>query len=218
MRSLATLGVLRDQIVFLGFPDRGLCPIRRLYQTDRAPYYRSPFTTADRPPPAEALVRDTEYDVADLEHELRRVIVHFRPTLVLVPHWADTHPDHCITYFFVRDALGNLQRELPQFHADVVAYLIHFAGWPDGSSSALTPPHDFPVPARWVAFPLSPREAQLKRDAVAQYRTQMDAMAGYLLSFARANELFVIDPEWLATDAEQRCCETPEAGPDGRRP
>jgi LmbE family N-acetylglucosaminyl deacetylase len=176
VRSLATIGVRRDQIVFLGFPDRGLCPIRRLYQVDRAPYYRSPFTAADRPPQAEALIRDTEYDVADLEHELRRLIVHFRPTLILVPHWADTHPDHCTTFFFVRDALRNLEGELPAFRADLVAYLIHFGGWPEGSSSALAPPHDFPAPTRWVAFPLTPREAAVKRDAVTQYRTQMDVM------------------------------------------
>src|SRR5262245_55293260 len=187
VRSLAILGVGRDQIVFLGFPDRGLCPIRRQYQVDRAPYYRSPFTAADRPPPAEALIRDTEYDVADLEHELRRVILHFRPTLVLVPHWADTHPDHCTTYFFVRDALRSVGEELPGFEADLVAYLIHFDGWPDGTASALVPPHDFPGPARWVAFPLTPREEALKRDAVTRYRTQMDAMANYLLSFARSN-------------------------------
>ncbi len=215
VRGLATLGVGRDQMVFLGFPDRGLCPIRRLYQIDRAPYYRSPFTAADRPPPAEALIRDTEYDVADLEHELRRLILHFRPTLVLVPHWADTHPDHCTTFFFVRDALRNVEGELPGFHADLVAYLIHFGGWPEGATSALAPPHDFPASAKWVKFPLTPREATLKRDAVAQYRTQMDVMAGYLLGFARSNELFVLDPERLPTDAERRCCEPPTS-PEGR--
>jgi LmbE family N-acetylglucosaminyl deacetylase len=216
VRSLAALGVRRDQIVFLGFPDGGLCPIRRLYRVDRAPYYRSPFTAADRPPRAEAFIRDTEYDVADLEHELRRLIARFRPTLIVVPHWADTHPDHCTTFFFVRDALGNLEEELPGFRPDLVAYLIHFDGWPDANASALAPPHDFPGPARWVKFPLTPGEAALKRDAVARYRTQMDAMAGYLLSFARANELFVLDPVRLPADAERRCCE-PAPVPEGGR-
>jgi LmbE family N-acetylglucosaminyl deacetylase len=214
VRSLATLGVGRDQIVFLGFPDRGLCPIRRLYQADRAPYYRSPFTEADRPPSAEAFVRGTEYDVADLEHELRTLIVHFRPTLVLVPHWADTHPDHCTTYFFVRDALQNVEREMPGFHADLVTYLIHFGGWPDGTTQALLPPRDFPAPTRWVRFPLSASEAALKREAVAAYRTQMDAMAGYLMSFARSNELFVLDAERVPPDAERRCC-APSTSLDG---
>jgi LmbE family N-acetylglucosaminyl deacetylase len=209
VRSLAMLGVGRDQLVFLGFPDRGLCPIRRLYRADRAPYYRSPFTEADRPPSAETLVRGTEYDVADLEHELRSLIVHFRPTLVLVPHWADTHPDHCTTYFFVRDALGNVEREMPGFHADLVTYLIHFGGWPDGTTQALLPPREFPAPTIWVRFPLSSSEAALKRAAVAAYRTQMDAMAGYLMSFARSNELFVLDVDWAPPDAERRCCAPP---------
>jgi LmbE family N-acetylglucosaminyl deacetylase len=206
VRSLGTLGVPRDDIVFLGFPDQGLCPIRRLHRADRPPYYRSPFTAADRPPPADALVRNAEYDVADLERELRRVIVHFRPTLVLVPHWADTHPDHCTTYFLVRDALQDVEADLPGLRPDVVGYLIHFDGWPDGTTSALAPPRGFPVPANWVAFPLSPREAAIKRDAIGQYRTQMEVMAGYLLGFVRRNELFALDADRLAPGAEEGCC------------
>ena len=54
IRSLGVLGVTRNDIDFLGFPDRGLCPMLEQYRFDRPPYYRSPFTAADRPPVAEA--------------------------------------------------------------------------------------------------------------------------------------------------------------------
>ena len=54
----------------------------------------------------------------------------------------------------------------------------------------------------------------LKREAVAAYRTQMDAMAGYLMSFARSNELFVLDAERVPPDAERRCC-APSTSLDG---
>jgi len=65
-----------------------------------------------------------------------------------------------------------------------------------------------------VRFPLSSSEAALKRAAVAAYRTQMDAMAGYLMSFARCNELFVLDADWAPPDAERQCC-APSTSLDG---
>ena len=111
-----------------------------------APYYPSPFTAADRPPSAEALLPGTEYDVADLEHELRRVIVRFRPTLILVPHWADTHPDHCTTYFFVADALRTLEAGLPGFRTELAAYPEHLT--PGAELRCCEPPAENPVASR----------------------------------------------------------------------
>jgi N-acetyl-1-D-myo-inositol-2-amino-2-deoxy-alpha-D-glucopyranoside deacetylase len=206
IRGLGVLGVARNDIVFLGFPDRGLCPILEQYRFDRPPYYRSPFTAADRPPPADALVPDTEYDAPDLERELRRVIVNFRPTLIVVPDGADEHPDHCAAYFLLRDALDSIVREGLGAYPTLITYVIHFDGWPAGQSPTLQPPPGFPARARWIPFPLSTEEIARKRKAVTQYRTQMDVMGGFLLEFVRPNELFALETGRADEGMRRRCC------------
>jgi LmbE family N-acetylglucosaminyl deacetylase len=205
IRGLGLLGVGRNDIDFLGFPDRGLCPILEQYRLDRPPYYRSPFTATDRPPPGDVLLPGTEYDAPDLDRELRRIIVNFRPTLVVVPDGADEHPDHCAAHFLVRDALGTIAPGLG-IHPALITYVIHFDGWPAGQGPALQPPRGFPARPGWVPFPLSTEETARKRKAVKQYKTQMDAMGGFLLEFVRPNELFALDLERADDDARRRCC------------
>jgi LmbE family N-acetylglucosaminyl deacetylase len=203
VEALGSLGVPRDHLLFLGFPDRGLCPILRDHPRDRAPYYRSPYTRADRPPPTEILVRNTEYDAPDLEREVERVLARVRPTLVVVPHWADRHPDHCATWFVVHDALEDV--EVPRARPAVAAYLIHADGWPAADARTLRPPPGFPARGQWVRFPLSDAEAAAKRGAITRYRTQMHEMASFLLGFARHDELFVLDAQPVA-GARRQCC------------
>ena len=186
VQALGSLGVPASHLVFLGFPDRGLCPILRDHPVDRAPYYRSPYTRADRPPPTEMLVR-------------------VRPTLVVVPHWADAHPDHCATWFVVHDALDAVDVEIPRARPALVTYVIHADGWPADDAPALRPPPGFPARGRWVRFPLSDAEVAAKRDAITRYRTQMHEMAPFLLAFARRNELFVLDAQPVP-GARRRCC------------
>ena len=53
MRVLETQGMKKKDIIFLGFPDGGLCSILMKYQSDAGPDYKSPFTLEDRPPPAD---------------------------------------------------------------------------------------------------------------------------------------------------------------------
>jgi LmbE family N-acetylglucosaminyl deacetylase len=205
-RGLGILGVDRQDIEFLGFPDRGLCPILERYRFDRPPYYRSPFTAADRPPSADAIVPGTEYDAPDLDRELRRVIVRFRPTLVVVPDRADEHPDHCASYFLVRDALDSIALRDPSLHPTLVTYVVHFDGWPAGQGPALDPPPGFPARATWIPFRLSSEETARKGKALREYKTQMDAMGGFLLEFVRRNELFALDAGRTDDDARRRCC------------
>jgi LmbE family N-acetylglucosaminyl deacetylase len=206
IRGLGVLGVVRRDVDFLGFPDRGLCPILEQYRFDRPPYYRSPFTAADRPPATDALVPSIEYDAPDLERELRRVIVNFRATLIVIPDGADEHPDHCAAYFLVRAALHSAELQKLNVQPTLLTYVIHFDGWPAGQGSTFTTPRGFPVRAGWIRFPLSAEETARKREAVEQYKTQMDVMGGFLLEFVRPNELFVVDAERADDGLERRCC------------
>jgi LmbE family N-acetylglucosaminyl deacetylase len=193
---LATLGVKEQDRIFLGFPDGGLCALLRQYRSDGGPAYRSPFTLQDRPPPTEVIVPDTEYKGEDLKRELERVLRDFRPTIVVTPHPRDQHPDHCATFFFVRDVLSNLAASTPPLRPLFLTFLVHFGQWPmsgeAGTGARLHPPPSFPTAeTQWIVFPLSPAEMATKRRALLQYRSQMLVMGRYLLSFARANELFL---------------------------
>jgi hypothetical protein len=95
----------------------------------------------------------------------------------------------------------------------MLTFLIHFGGWwpkneKVGVETPLHPPQDFPEPASlWLPFSLSSTEVQTKRQALSQYHSQMLVMDQFLLSFARANELFI--PDHLHTQAELQqmlCC------------
>lgn len=204
---LATLGVRGKDITFLGFPDAGLYAILSHYQDDNGSPYRSPFTLADRPPGADRLLLNTAYTGEDLKRELRHILADFVPTLVVLPHPQDQHPDHCATYFFVTDAIKELEwggSQIPR----VFTFLIHWGQWPldVGSGGQLTPPRGFPE-SRWVPLPLTAAEVETKRQALLQYQTQLLVMGNYLLSFARAEELFFLTPRTNASlAAKQWCC------------
>ncbi len=203
--GLVTLGLSARQLLFLGFPDRGLCPILRRHRLDRPPYYRSPFTAADRPPATEALVPDVEYDADDLERELADVVRDFRPTLIILPHPADEHPDHCATYVLVRDALHRVGASARR--PALAAYLVHFDGWPNPAGHDVRPPAALARGVTWASFPLSAEEMHRKRAALDRYTTQMAMMAPYLLRFVRRNELFALDVDGgTLADAASRCC------------
>jgi LmbE family N-acetylglucosaminyl deacetylase len=211
-RALAVLGVPAKDIIFLGFPDDGLCPLCVQFLADNRLDYTSPFTLENRPPSADAVLPHIEYNGEDLQREVTWVLSHFRPTLVVTLHASDRHPDHCATYLFVKKALRKLQQQDPTFHPAMLTFLIHFGGWwpmneKVGLEAPLHPPHDFPEPARlWLPFPLSATEVQKKRQAPLQYQSQMLVMDQYLLSFARANELFIPDHPQTPAELQQVLC------------
>ena len=198
LRVLATLGMKEKDIIFLGFPDGGLYSILSKYQSDDGPDYTSPFTLENRPPVPDVLLPNIEYNGEDLKREIRQLLTDFRPTLITTVHGRDQHPDHCSTYFFVWEALNELETKTPSFHPYLFTFLIHFGQWPMGEDagfgSRLFSPQGFSEKEdQWVSLPLSPMEVETKRRALLLYRSQMLVMGRYLLSFARANELFLPD-------------------------
>lgn len=213
--ALAKLGVSEQEVAFLGFPDGGLCPL--LWKVHADPQvYTSPFTLETCPPADEVLVPHTDYNARDLETELVREMSDFRPSLVAVTAPEDQHPDHAATYYFVKEALVDLEQRAPAIRPGVVTYLVHFGQWPvgqgAGTGTRLNPPSHYPGQrTAWVSFALQPKEAAAKRQAILRYDTQMLVMGRYLLSFARANELFHVEapagPQELTRElAPVPCC------------
>jgi len=198
LAATAVLGVKEHDVTFLGFPDGGLCALLKEFRSG-ARVYTSPFTQASRPPVDEIILPKTAYDGRDLRAEIARVLVDFRPDLVMLPAREDQHSDHSSTYYFVREALKVVNGKEPALKPAIFAYLVHFGQWPigqgAGSGSRLNPPLGFSSPkAHWVSFPLEPKEANCKQKAILSYHTQMLVMGRFLMSFARGNELFIAYP------------------------
>ena len=191
-QALAHLGVAPSAITFLGFPDEGMCLLASSYLTSRAPLI-SPYTHRDLPPNEEQVIRGVEYRGSDVRNELERLIVAFKPTVVVTPDGEDEHPDHCATYVFVRAALARLARGNPLPPPRVLRYVVHYDHWPTAASSTLlTPPDHFPEPrGHWRSLALTDQEARVKREALSRYGTQMAVTADFMRAMSRHNELFL---------------------------
>jgi LmbE family N-acetylglucosaminyl deacetylase len=185
------LGLESHMVRFLGFPDGGLA---ELWQGHWARPYASPFTRRDRPPYAGTVSSSVAYDGQDLTAVIARVLEDFRPTVVLMPHPADRHPDHVHTSYFVTEALSKLQMKgaLPH-RLQVLGYLVHYPSWPATRGPAfdrLLPVNDV-ADARWRDVELTAEERDMKRAALGEYRSQLGVMRGFLRRFLCRNELLL---------------------------
>jgi LmbE family N-acetylglucosaminyl deacetylase len=193
--ALAFLGVDRRTLTFLGFPDEGLCELASTYLSAKMQAFRSPYTSRISPPFTERVIRGVRYRGSDVRRELERLLVEFSPTVVVIPHPEDAHPDHCSAHIFMREALDALAargRPRPR----ILHYLIHYQRWPlsadAGTGGDLQPPAGFPpAEGRWESLALTRDEAAAKKQALLVYRSQMLVIGRFMLAFARNNELFL---------------------------
>jgi LmbE family N-acetylglucosaminyl deacetylase len=210
LRALATLGVKEQDVIFLGFPDGGLCYLLWKFRSDPEAY-TSPYTMETHPPASEMIIPQTDYNGLDLRREILKVLDDFRPNPLALTPPEDEHPDHCATYYFVKNALIDLQKQSPITKPKVLTFLIHYGQWPvgqgSGTGSHLNPPEGLrDNETEWISFPLHPKETEVKRKALLQYHTQMLVMGRYLMSFARANELFVLEDQGLSKEMKKMPC------------
>ena len=190
--ALAALHVDDSWLKFLSFPDGGLCRLMTTYWSERASAYESPYTRRDRPPPSNVVVPATAYRGEDLTQELARLIGDLRPTVIAVPRKEDQHPDHCAAWFFVADALGDVERVRRDYRVDVITYVVHYDNWPfQNSGSDLVPPPGIAAgPSGWIRLTLTESEIAGQRTALAKFETQVRVMGWFLNGFTRRNELF----------------------------
>ena len=190
------LGVPRDRLTFLGYPDHGTLSILLSHWGKRPPY-RGPLTRARAVPYATALRPGAPYEGEQVLADLESVLRNFRPTKVFLPHPADHHPDHAALYLFARVALWDLAEGGDGAAAATTTlqpYLVHFPGWPRPAGGhpelALDPPRALAAVGRWRRFPLTEEQERVKSEALRAHRTQYGYSARRLLPFVRTNELF----------------------------
>lgn len=142
------LGVSETEILFLGYPDRGLA---RLWIEDwqaDCPL-RSAYTRAERSPYLITFDSDADYCGSALLADFLRVLNDFHPDLIVLPHPDDDHPDHRAVYNFTMLALAVTQEAEPDYQPTVRGYLVHEGQYPQPrglrTNQFLLPPSRSPV-------------------------------------------------------------------------
>ena len=184
------LGLSPADLIFLGYPDR------RLWQMALAEgrTVRSPTTSCDHVPYADAWRPGAPYSAPALVEDLRRLIADFQPTHIFVPHPLDDHPDHMVASLYVREAVAQA-RERGELFFDpaIFYYLVHRGDWPLPQGyhpdRALTPPRGLAM-APWLTLGLDDELRLRKQRALYAHESQYALMARFLSSFLRTNELF----------------------------
>lgn len=192
IKAMKMLGVPKENLIFLGYPDFGTFAIFSQYWQTKRPY-ESILTRISAVPYKNALSPEAPYVGESILSDLKNIILNYRPTKIFVSHPADVNGDHKTFYLFMEVVLADLKRYLPD--AQVYPYLVHWHGWPMPRhyhpELDLLPPEEFAnSTVEWRKFVLSARELRNKHAMIMSYPSQTSSTAFYLLSFARKNELF----------------------------
>jgi LmbE family N-acetylglucosaminyl deacetylase len=189
--AMALLGLTRDQLTFLGYPDYGTMQIWRDHWGD-TPAFRSDATHTNAVPYPDAFGYGQSYRPENVVANFVELFRRIRPTKVFVTHPADTNPDHRAAANFVR--LAALEVAAEQKPPQLYYYVVHFGRWPFPyhyhPENELDPPQQLLDDGDWLTLPLTPEQAQKKYEAILQNHTQLTTRQYFLVAFARADEIF----------------------------
>lgn len=183
--ATAQLGVPADQVLFLGFPDRGLTRLENQYL---ATPLTSPSTRVNRVPYPDAYQPNAPYTGKQVTRELRRIAQQIRPKVILTTSVLDHHPDHRATAHFA-------MRLADEIGAQVYFFPVHNGvEWPVPKGHhpdlGLYPPRAQEQGGTWRRFPLTEAQENGKANAVQQYHSQTLIIGRFMWAFVRRNELF----------------------------
>ncbi|OGW75015.1 MAG: hypothetical protein A2Z72_04440 [Omnitrophica bacterium RBG_13_46_9] len=185
-----TLGVSKEKLIFLGYPDFSTLSIWQAHWGNSPPA-TSMLTHANAVPYANAFRPGAAYKGDEILKDLKTILREFKPTKIFISHPIDHHPDHRALYLFTRIALWDVEKEM---QPDLYPYLVHYKHWPKPGGyrpdKPLNPPVLFEKKAKWQTSYLKPEEINYKHDAIKKHRSQFESSAVFLLPFIRRNELF----------------------------
>jgi len=219
IKAMDILGVKKDNLVFLGYPDHGTDQMF-VYNWGRNKPYRSMFCKQTSVPYRESNSYKKEFKGDSVLGDLKKVILDYKPTKIFVSHASDVNGDHWALYLYLQIVLADLWDVIPE--PQVFPYLVHVPGWPlphhyhpDLRMEPLAQPFfdDLAPSVKWKQVQLTPEEIEKKHAAMLAYNSQTRISAFYLLSFVRQNEIFSDLP--LITVKKQTSLKTP--GEPGRK-
>jgi LmbE family N-acetylglucosaminyl deacetylase len=191
--AMGQLGLSRDQVVFLGYPDGGLEKIRQGYRSDKA--YLAPRTRVSAVPYSDALSPGAAYNTASVLSDLQTVMRDYQPTEIILPNPEDSHPDHRAAGLFTLEAVTAWLKAAPDPDLQLYSYLIHSGLWQVVPSirknDLLLPPKRLMERGMdWYNLPMTLESLKQKRLALDQYKSQKKVMASFFANFLRPNEVF----------------------------
>ncbi len=187
IEALRNLGVQSQDVIFLGFPDRGLA---NLWTVSWSKSYRSPYTKQNTVPYERSRDIGVPYTGQELVNQLKQIITEYNPETVVAPSLADLHPDHHATALFVRTALQDSPVKT------LLEYTIHREEWRIVMANKLTSHMDQwlegadadPSPA--VVDPTR-LAIEAKRRAILAYQSQVKVMPRFMMSHVSRPEVFL---------------------------
>lgn len=189
------LGLHHTDLVFLGYPDRGL---ERLWRGhwDLARPYTSRYTRVAQSPYPNSYRESAPYAANAVVADLIALLRDFAPTAIVGPHPNDAHPDHWASHCLLMVALAELAGAgVPAGEAPHYLYLVHRGRWPTprGARPELdqAPPRSLlGLDTEWAVFHLDQGAVATKHEAIKSHHSQVAVMGRYLMSFTRRTELF----------------------------
>lgn len=213
IRAMHVLGLPGQRIRFLGYPDGALdqlgmnpLPPRPRTRVDGTCGEGSTTYAVQGEHGLDVHTARTgspgEYTATNVIEDLVYLLERDRPRDIYVSHPIDAHPDHAMTYIFLRRALERAQVELPRLHRAIV----HAGGcWPNGSTprepcpdagDSFGTPYP-PLPEALARYRPSERlpvldGGALARRAISEYRSQLhtDVDHDWLGDFARGESIY----------------------------
>jgi N-acetyl-1-D-myo-inositol-2-amino-2-deoxy-alpha-D-glucopyranoside deacetylase len=196
LAAAGRLGLAPAQVTFLGYPDRGLAVLWGSAWSCDHPY-TSPYTRHGRSPYPLTYHPGALYCGQNVLEDVENLLRHERPTIIVSHHPEDSHRDHWAAAAFVVTALEHLALEDVPWAKTVRvwSYMVHYGVWPQPQAYApqlnLNPPPGLQaIGPGWIQYPLGQPDEDAKRMAILEYRSQVQLLRGYMLSFVRRNELF----------------------------
>lgn len=209
LEAMDYLGLGKDDVEFLGYPDRGLSQMWTNHWDQNELYY-SKYTKTDHSPYDNSYTNETPYCGSAVVNDVKQLLLEYEPEIVYLPHPNDSHSDHWATNGFVLYGLEQLKNEGYEKFREVtmLSYLVHSVKfpWPRGKflEASLSQPQNLKdLDTRWIEVSLDLKERLRKLRTIGKYRTQTQLMRKYLVSFARANELFGIVPSLSLNNSAQ---------------
>lgn len=179
------LGVKKEDVYFLGFPDQGLTKIFEKNYNESDGNYISPTTKVDHVVYPETFHPSEAYLGKNLVGDTSEVVKNFNPTIVVTGHPRDNHPDHKISYTLIEKIKTELNLNFALFSS-----LTHFRGYPNPGGYLFPPKKLFG--ADWVSLELISSEISLNKKAieahVSQYEKPEDKI--FLDRLTSRNEIF----------------------------
>lgn len=195
IKAMDALGLKKEDIIFMGYPDFGTLTILTKYWGNTRPY-RSFFARVSQVSYPDAFSPGALFVGENILRDLKKILLDFKPTKIFVSHPSDTNRDHQSLYLFTKVALWDLAEELKGY--DIFPGIIHVVGWPKPRGHHLELKLDPPLRLKgvfWQRFFLSEEEETIKHKAINYFTSQIECNPPYLFSFARKNELFGDYPE-----------------------